>query len=130
VLLHCLHLQRCIEAIAENAFKTSPYPVIITLENHTDEPNQKQMAATMRQILGCKLYLPTAEDRKRDYKSPEELKHKVRGWSPSGRVRGLVFRAWGALWLGFRVKSECVQGRRRTAASGSEGASADDVLKA
>lgn len=31
-----LHLQEAIEAIAESAFKTSPYPVILSFENHVD----------------------------------------------------------------------------------------------
>lgn len=29
-------LQEAIEAIAESAFKTSPYPVILSFENHVD----------------------------------------------------------------------------------------------
>ena len=29
-------LQEVIEAIAESAFKTSPYPVILSFENHVD----------------------------------------------------------------------------------------------
>lgn len=31
-----LGLQEVIEAIAESAFKTSPYPVILSFENHVD----------------------------------------------------------------------------------------------
>lgn len=31
-----LLLQEAIEAIAESAFKTSPYPVILSFENHVD----------------------------------------------------------------------------------------------
>lgn len=29
-------IQEAIEAIAESAFKTSPYPVILSFENHVD----------------------------------------------------------------------------------------------
>lgn len=35
-LLSPLLLQEAIEAIAESAFKTSPYPVILSFENHVD----------------------------------------------------------------------------------------------
>lgn len=31
-----LLLQEAIEAIAESAFKTSPYPIILSFENHVD----------------------------------------------------------------------------------------------
>jgi len=72
-----ISFRKCVEAVAENAFKSSPYPVIITLENHTDEPNQKLMAKDLREVLGSKLYVPTEEDRKGTWKSPEYLKHKV-----------------------------------------------------
>lgn len=80
--MHCIThahgpAQKCIEAIGANAFKKSPYPVVITLENHTDEVNQRQMATDLRQILGSKLYIPSEEDRKGLWRSPEYLKGKV-----------------------------------------------------
>eukprot|EP00983_Pelagomonas_calceolata_P120608 1160722-Pelagomonas_calceolata.AAC.8 len=93
-----LVLQKCVEAVAENAFKSSPYPVIITLENHTDEPNQKLMAKDLREVLGSKLYVPTEEDRKGTWKSPEYLKHKVGGQSDTlfmfCHVLYLKFKRW------------------------------------
>ncbi|NXD26932.1 PLCB2 phosphodiesterase, partial [Spelaeornis formosus] len=42
-----------IEAIAESAFKTSPYPVILSFENHVDSPRQQaKMAEYCRTIFG------------------------------------------------------------------------------
>ncbi|NXO23402.1 PLCB2 phosphodiesterase, partial [Cisticola juncidis] len=42
-----------IEAIAESAFKTSPYPVILSFENHVDSPKQQaKMAEYCRTIFG------------------------------------------------------------------------------
>ncbi len=36
----CIPWQDCVRAIHENAFLASPYPVIITMENHADADNQ------------------------------------------------------------------------------------------
>nr|AHA93098.1 PLC protein [Dunaliella salina] len=72
-----ISFKSCVEAIGANAFKASPYPVVVTLENHTDTKNQKMMASILRQVLGDKLYIPTEEDRHGDWKSPEQLKGKV-----------------------------------------------------
>uniref|UniRef100_A0A672RR58 1-phosphatidylinositol 4,5-bisphosphate phosphodiesterase n=1 Tax=Sinocyclocheilus grahami TaxID=75366 RepID=A0A672RR58_SINGR len=42
-----------IEAIAESAFKTSPFPVILSFENHVDSPKQQaKMAEYCRSIFG------------------------------------------------------------------------------
>jgi hypothetical protein len=45
-----LFLQEAIEAIAESAFKTSPYPVILSFENHVD-------SCVFRPIWSLILYL-------------------------------------------------------------------------
>ncbi|CAB1341245.1 unnamed protein product [Coregonus sp. 'balchen'] len=44
-----------IKAIKEYAFKTSEYPVILSLENHCTLEQQKLMAQHMRSILGSAL---------------------------------------------------------------------------
>lgn len=66
-----------IKAIKEYAFKTSDYPVILSLENHCSVDQQKLMAHHMISILGDALVtkplgnaMPTA------LPSPEELKGK------------------------------------------------------
>ncbi|CAF4825483.1 unnamed protein product, partial [Rotaria socialis] len=62
-----------------NLFKTSPYPVILNIENHCSLEQQNEMARILESILGDQLlkeplvhaanprYLP----------SPEDLKYKV-----------------------------------------------------
>ncbi|MED6272539.1 1-phosphatidylinositol 4,5-bisphosphate phosphodiesterase beta-3, partial [Characodon lateralis] len=47
-----------IEAIAESAFKTSPYPVILSFENHVDSAKQQaKMAEYCRTIFGDALLI-------------------------------------------------------------------------
>ncbi|XP_059504321.1 1-phosphatidylinositol 4,5-bisphosphate phosphodiesterase beta-1 isoform X2 [Stegostoma tigrinum] len=51
-----------IEAIAECAFKTSPYPVILSFENHVDSPKQQaKMAEYCRSIFGDALLMEDLE---------------------------------------------------------------------
>uniref|UniRef100_A0A8D3CVY9 phosphoinositide phospholipase C n=1 Tax=Scophthalmus maximus TaxID=52904 RepID=A0A8D3CVY9_SCOMX len=48
-----LCLSEVIEAIAECAFKTSPFPIILSFENHVDSPKQQaKMAEYCRSIFG------------------------------------------------------------------------------
>ncbi|XP_074915604.1 1-phosphatidylinositol 4,5-bisphosphate phosphodiesterase beta-3 isoform X3 [Buteo buteo] len=51
-----------IEAIAESAFKTSPYPVILSFENHVDSAKQQaKMAEYCRNIFGDALLIDPLE---------------------------------------------------------------------
>ena len=55
-------LRECCQAIAETAFKTSPYPVILSIENHLNLTQQKKMVDIFREIFGDHLLsesLPT-----------------------------------------------------------------------
>ena len=45
-------LKEVLEAIAESAFKTSVYPVILSFENHCSSKQQAKMAQYCRKILG------------------------------------------------------------------------------
>ncbi|OQR83471.1 phospholipase C-eta2 [Achlya hypogyna] len=45
-----------IEAIHAHAFTTSPFPVILSLENHCSEPQQIKMAQIMSKVFGTTLY--------------------------------------------------------------------------
>ncbi|XP_017276407.1 1-phosphatidylinositol 4,5-bisphosphate phosphodiesterase delta-1 isoform X2 [Kryptolebias marmoratus] len=66
-----------IKAIKENAFKTSDYPVILSLENHCSVEQQKVMAQHMSSILGSALVTsPLGDDMPKNFPSPEELKGK------------------------------------------------------
>ncbi|XP_070963048.1 1-phosphatidylinositol 4,5-bisphosphate phosphodiesterase delta-3-A isoform X1 [Oncorhynchus clarkii lewisi] len=67
-----------IETIAEYAFKASPYPLILSLENHCSVEQQAVMARHLRSILGDKLLTkPLNEQQLQSLPSPEALKGKI-----------------------------------------------------
>ncbi|XP_041672010.1 1-phosphatidylinositol 4,5-bisphosphate phosphodiesterase delta-3-A [Cheilinus undulatus] len=67
-----------IETINEYAFKTSPYPVILSLENHCSVEQQTVMARHLRSILGNKLLTkPLSGLDPHKLPSPEDLKGKI-----------------------------------------------------
>ncbi|XP_059952572.1 1-phosphatidylinositol 4,5-bisphosphate phosphodiesterase beta-2 isoform X2 [Mesoplodon densirostris] len=77
-----IYFKEAIEAIAESAFKTSPYPVILSFENHVDSPRQQaKMAEYCRTIFGDMLLTEPLE--KFPLKpgiplpSPEDLRGKI-----------------------------------------------------
>ncbi|XP_071346561.1 1-phosphatidylinositol 4,5-bisphosphate phosphodiesterase delta-1-like isoform X4 [Trachinotus anak] len=66
-----------IKAIKEYAFKTSDYPVILSLENHCSVEQQQVMAHHMSSILGSALVTaPLGDGMPTKFPSPEELKGK------------------------------------------------------
>ncbi|KAM3599068.1 uncharacterized protein V6R79_026267 [Siganus canaliculatus] len=67
-----------IETIAQYAFKASPYPLILSLENHCSMEQQAVMAKHLCTILGSKLLTkPLSSQPLRDLPSPEELKGRI-----------------------------------------------------
>ncbi|XP_030364474.1 1-phosphatidylinositol 4,5-bisphosphate phosphodiesterase delta-3 isoform X1 [Strigops habroptila] len=67
-----------IESIRDYAFKQSPYPVILSLENHCGLEQQVTMARHMRSILGDMLLTEPLEGQDpHDLPSPEQLKGKI-----------------------------------------------------
>ncbi|KAM8783939.1 1-phosphatidylinositol 4,5-bisphosphate phosphodiesterase beta-2 isoform 3-T3 [Rhynchonycteris naso] len=77
-----IYFKEAIEAIAESAFKTSPYPVILSFENHVDSPRQQaKMAEYCRTMFGDTLLTEPLE--KFPLKpgtplpSPEDLRGKI-----------------------------------------------------
>ncbi|TFJ95275.1 pyruvate dehydrogenase E1 component subunit alpha-3, chloroplastic [Platysternon megacephalum] len=71
-----------IEAIAESAFKTSPFPVILSFENHVDSAKQQaKMAEYCRSIFGDALLIDPLE------------KYPVR-WLKWGARKGGGDQAW------------------------------------
>lgn len=67
-----------IKAIKEYAFKTSEYPVILSLENHCSVEQQQVMAHHMSSILGSALVTePLGDGMPSGFPSPEELKGKI-----------------------------------------------------
>uniref|UniRef100_A0A8B9QZG0 Phosphoinositide phospholipase C n=1 Tax=Anas platyrhynchos TaxID=8839 RepID=A0A8B9QZG0_ANAPL len=67
-----------IESIRDYAFKRSPYPVILSLENHCGLEQQATMARHMKAILGDMLLTQPLDGQDPDnLPSPEQLKGKV-----------------------------------------------------
>ncbi|XP_074013030.1 1-phosphatidylinositol 4,5-bisphosphate phosphodiesterase delta-1 isoform X1 [Numenius arquata] len=66
-----------IKAIKNYAFKTSPYPVIISLENHCSVDQQKVMAQHMTTILQDMLLVAPVDGNRSQFPSPEQLKWKI-----------------------------------------------------
>ncbi|KAL9228666.1 hypothetical protein vseg_004219 [Gypsophila vaccaria] len=71
-----VELIKCLKAIKNYAFCASPYPVILTLEDHLNPKLQAKVAEMITRELGDMLFYPEAEITK-DFPSPEELKYKV-----------------------------------------------------
>ncbi|XP_056285014.1 1-phosphatidylinositol 4,5-bisphosphate phosphodiesterase delta-3-A [Pseudoliparis swirei] len=67
-----------IQTINEYAFKASPYPLILSLENHCSVEQQAVMARHLRSILGDKLLTePLGGLDPHNLPSPEDLKGKI-----------------------------------------------------
>ncbi|XP_057979096.1 phosphoinositide phospholipase C 6 [Malania oleifera] len=69
-------LIKCLKSIKEYAFVASPYPVIITLEDHLTPDLQAKVAEMVAQMFGDMLYYPESEFLA-EFPSPEELKHRI-----------------------------------------------------
>lgn len=71
-----VELTKCLKSIKKYAFCASPYPVILTLEDHLNPNLQAKVAQNLIQTFGDMLFLPKSEISK-DFPSPDELKYKV-----------------------------------------------------
>lgn len=69
-------LIKCLKSIREHAFVKSPYPVIITLEDHLTPDLQAKVAEMVIQIFGEMLYYPESGCLE-EFPSPEALKHRI-----------------------------------------------------
>eukprot|EP00638_Chattonella_subsalsa_P003095 CAMPEP_0117747884 /NCGR_PEP_ID=MMETSP0947-20121206/8760_1 /TAXON_ID=44440 /ORGANISM="Chattonella subsalsa, Strain CCMP2191" /LENGTH=812 /DNA_ID=CAMNT_0005565389 /DNA_START=228 /DNA_END=2666 /DNA_ORIENTATION=+ len=65
-----------IQAVADYSFQASPYPVILSLENHCSIPFQQKMADYLINILGSKLAVPSL-NANGELPSPADLLNKV-----------------------------------------------------
>jgi len=65
------------DAIKPYAFKASPYPVILSIENHCNKEQQDVMATLFKDILGDMLYTTFVDKSKSELPSPEQLKNKI-----------------------------------------------------
>ena len=75
-------LDEVLVAIAEDAFVASPYPLILSLENHLSLPQQREAARLFKRAFGEALLLPRPEGHPRaeptaPLPSPDALKGKV-----------------------------------------------------
>ncbi|XP_050239825.1 phosphoinositide phospholipase C 6-like isoform X2 [Quercus robur] len=66
----------CLKSIREHAFSASPYPVIITLEDHLTPDLQAKVAQLITQTFEDMLFYPQPE-RLKEFHSPEELKYRI-----------------------------------------------------
>ncbi|KAG5253818.1 phospholipase [Salix suchowensis] len=71
-----VELIRCLKCIKEYAFLSSPYPVIITLEDHLTPDLQVKVAQMITETFGDMLYCPECECLE-ELPSPEELKYRI-----------------------------------------------------
>lgn len=76
-LIQPITLRDTLHAILRRAFVVSPFPVILTLENHVSLPQQKVMADLFQEILGDHLYIPDKDSSKKPLPSPKDLKNKI-----------------------------------------------------
>ncbi|XP_069464387.1 1-phosphatidylinositol 4,5-bisphosphate phosphodiesterase beta-1 isoform X3 [Ambystoma mexicanum] len=77
-----ISFKEVIEAIAECAFKTSPYPILLSFENHVDSPKQQaKMAEYCKMIFGDGLLTDTLEKYPLEpgvpLPSPMDLQYKI-----------------------------------------------------
>ncbi|KAE9555680.1 hypothetical protein FO519_001151 [Halicephalobus sp. NKZ332] len=75
--ISAITLRNAIRCISKYAFQTSPYPVILTIENHVGYVQQKIMAEIFEEILGNQLYLPAEDAATRPLPSPHDLRNKI-----------------------------------------------------
>eukprot|EP00249_Psilotum_nudum_P023448 c28877_g1_i2 orf=370-2205(-) len=72
-----VEFKKCIVAIIENAFVTSQYPVVITLEDHLTTDLQAKVAQVVTSTFGDILFYPDTEKELTEFPSPESLKGRI-----------------------------------------------------
>ncbi|KAJ6837715.1 phosphoinositide phospholipase C 4-like [Iris pallida] len=71
-----VELIKCLKSIKEHAFSASPYPVVITLEDHLTPDLQAKVAEMVTETFGDMLYYPDS-DNLEEFPSPEFLKKRI-----------------------------------------------------
>ncbi|OUZ99097.1 C2 calcium-dependent membrane targeting [Macleaya cordata] len=69
-------LIRCLSSIKEYAFCASPYPLVITLEDHLTPKLRVKVAEMLTQTFEGMLFFPESECLE-EFPSPEALKHRI-----------------------------------------------------
>ena len=65
------------DAIKPYAFSTSPYPLILSIENHCSREQQDRMAELFRSVLGDLLWTDPVDTSLSSLPSPNFLKNKI-----------------------------------------------------
>lgn len=76
-LIEPITLRNTLQAIKRYGFEKSPYPVILTLENHVGLVQQRVMVDVFQEVLGDLLYVSPKNSAEVDMPSPNALKNKV-----------------------------------------------------
>eukprot|EP01102_Stenamoeba_stenopodia_P010191 TRINITY_DN3044_c0_g2_i2.p1 TRINITY_DN3044_c0_g2~~TRINITY_DN3044_c0_g2_i2.p1 ORF type:complete len:513 (-),score=90.16 TRINITY_DN3044_c0_g2_i2:108-1646(-) len=66
-----------VRVIRDYAFYASPYPVILSIENHCCDAQQVRMAEVFKEVFGDSLLDPKTLKSAKYLPSPEELKYKI-----------------------------------------------------
>uniref|UniRef100_A0AC35U528 Phosphoinositide phospholipase C n=1 Tax=Rhabditophanes sp. KR3021 TaxID=114890 RepID=A0AC35U528_9BILA len=75
-LIAPIALRDTLIGIEKYAFVNSPYPVIMTIENHVTLTQQRVMARIFKSVLKDKLYIPPKDSANKELPSPDTLKYK------------------------------------------------------
>ncbi|XP_058766173.1 phosphoinositide phospholipase C 1-like [Vicia villosa] len=76
-LTSSVKLRDCLNAIRDNAFGASEYPVVITFEDHITPPLQRKVAKMVDDIFGRMLFRPNRSRQMEEFPSPESLKRRI-----------------------------------------------------
>ncbi|KHN40072.1 Phosphoinositide phospholipase C 2 [Glycine soja] len=76
-LTSSVKLKACLKAINDYAFFASPYPVVITFEDHITQFLQAKVAQMVDDIFGDILFRPEYSQQMTQFPSPEQLKGKI-----------------------------------------------------
>jgi hypothetical protein len=66
-----------VDAIVPYAFRSSLFPLVLSIENHCSVEQQDKLADHLRVILGDLLYLGKVDEGARELPSPESLQRKI-----------------------------------------------------
>jgi phosphatidylinositol phospholipase C gamma-1 len=66
-----------IKCIKDHAFETSEYPVVLSIEQHCDIPQQRIMAKQFKEVFGDMLLLQPVDTNAQTLPSPNQLKRRV-----------------------------------------------------
>ncbi|EDQ87584.1 uncharacterized protein MONBRDRAFT_9814 [Monosiga brevicollis MX1] len=71
-----LPLRLCLTTIARLAFQASPFPLVLTLDDHCSAQGKLILAAVLRECLADLLFIPGAQQG-HEFASPASLKRKI-----------------------------------------------------